>query len=115
MKLLFDQNISYRIVNKFNKFFDDCKQVTSIGLANCTDIEIWKYAHDNGYAIVTFDADFYEISLLNGCPPKIIWLRTGNMPTNTPAELLIEKRELILYFLNSEDENSCLAVDCMDD
>ena len=102
MKLLFDQNISYRIVAKLQPFFEQCKQVTQVGLANSTDAEIWQYAYNKGYAIVTFDADFYDISLLNGHPPKIIWIRTGNMPTAELAEMLIEQKDDMASFLENE-------------
>jgi predicted nuclease of predicted toxin-antitoxin system len=49
---------------------------------DATDNEIWEYARKNNYAIITFDADFYDISIINGHPPKIVWLRTGNISTN---------------------------------
>lgn len=81
MRLLFDQNISFRIVNKLKDYFPDCKHVSDVWLKNCDDPDIWIYAHDHNFVIVTFDSDFYDISLLNGFPPKIIWIRTGNLTT----------------------------------
>ncbi|MFP4557258.1 MAG: DUF5615 family PIN-like protein [Bacteroidales bacterium] len=109
MRLLFDQNISYRIVAKLQPFFEQCKQVTQVGLANSTDLEIWQYAFNQGYAIVTFDADFFDISLLNGHPPKIIWIRTGNKPTAQLAEMLIAQKEDIESFIASS-ELACLEI-----
>ena len=88
MKLLFDQNISYRIVPKLSDCFPECKQVRELGLTNAEDVDIWDYARKNNYVIVTFDADFYDISLISGCPPKIIWFRTGNLTTNQIANIL---------------------------
>ncbi|MEG4406901.1 DUF5615 family PIN-like protein [Microcoleus sp. MON1_C5] len=32
--------------------------------------------------IVTQDADFTERSWLYSSPPKVVWLRCGNAPTN---------------------------------
>jgi predicted nuclease of predicted toxin-antitoxin system len=109
MKLLFDQNISYRIVAKLQPFFEQCKQVTQVGLANSTDIDIWQYAFNNGFTIVTFDADFYDISLLNGYPPKIIWIRTGNMPTAKLADMLIAQKDEIVSFAGNQ-ELACLEI-----
>ncbi|MFN3999001.1 DUF5615 family PIN-like protein [Algoriphagus sp.] len=37
----------------------------------------------NGYSIVTFDSDFFDLSLIKGHPPKIIWIRTGNLTTDS--------------------------------
>lgn len=78
MKLLFDQNISFRILKKIEKDFPEARQVRSIQLENKTDFEIWNYCKENNFSIVTFDADFFDISLLKGHPPKIIWIRSGN-------------------------------------
>jgi predicted nuclease of predicted toxin-antitoxin system len=58
MKLLFDQNISFRIVSKLKDTFSEAQQVRELGLENSTDREIWEYAKRNDYTVVTFDADF---------------------------------------------------------
>ncbi len=79
MKLLFDQNISFRITNKFIGHFPDCKHVSE-------DPDIWYYAKTNNYSIVPFDSDFYDISLIKGHPPKIIWIRTENLTTDEIAK-----------------------------
>lgn len=64
MKLLFDQNISFRIVSKLKDTFPEAQQVRELGLENSTDREIWEYAKRNDYTVVTFDADFYDMSNL---------------------------------------------------
>ena len=110
MRLLFDQNISYRIIGKLPDYFADCKQVSDVGLKDCEDSEIWQFAHNNDYVIVTYDSDFYDISLMNGCPPKIIWLRTGNLRTLEIVQLLIANLDAINDFINNPDmsEIACL-------
>ena len=60
-----------------------------VGLHNRNDAEIWQFAKQNGFTIVTFDADFFDISILRGHPPKVIWLRTGNLATSEIAERII--------------------------
>jgi len=65
MKLLFDQNISFRIVPMLNlPAFEDCRHVKAVGLNNCNDSDIWLYAKQYGYTIVTFDSDFFDISVI---------------------------------------------------
>lgn len=86
MKLLFDQNISFRIEKLLPITFNESKHLSNLGLTNCSDQQIWQFAKSNGFSIVTFDADFYEISLLKGSPPKIIWIRTGNLTTSSIAD-----------------------------
>lgn len=101
MKLLFDQNISFRITKKLQPYFQGCLHVSDCNLNDCEDSEIWTFAKLNDFAIVTFDSDFYDISIINGHPPKIIWLRSGNITTTELAALLIKKHELICEFLES--------------
>ena len=72
MKLLFDQNISFRLIKKVRPLYPEAVSVREISLENATDIELWNFAKKNGYSIVTFDADFAEINILNDQPPKII-------------------------------------------
>lgn len=113
MRLLFDQNISYRITKKLNSYFTHCYHVSECGLSDHEDTEIWQYAKDNNYAIVTFDSDYYDISLINGHPPKVIWIRTGNLSTNEIVQLMIENKETISAFLDSEDQKdlACLELE----
>jgi len=113
MKLLFDQNISYRIVNKVIEVFPESKHVSHVGLNDSEDIDIWQYARMENYVIVTFDSDYYDISLINGCPPKLIWLRTGNLTTDEIKKVLISNAEIIHDFiLNLEDiDKACLEID----
>jgi len=44
-----------------------------------SDSEIWQYAKENNCIIITKDTDFYQRVVLYGAPPKIIWIRLGNM------------------------------------
>jgi len=113
MKLLFDQNISFRIIPKLLESFPGSKQIRELGLEDNSDLAIWKYARNHGFAIVTFDADFFDLSNLHGHPPKIIWLRTGNRKTGSLAELIIEKSDLIREFLNNPNykEIACIEIE----
>ncbi len=79
MKLLFDQNISFRLIKRIIDFFPDSKQVRELGLENSSDIEIFEFAKRNEFAIVTFDSDFCDLNIIKGYPPKIIW--STKMPT----------------------------------
>jgi predicted nuclease of predicted toxin-antitoxin system len=113
MKLLFDQNISFRLLKKIKPFYPEAKQVRELGLENATDIGIWEFARENDFTIVTFDADFFDLSNLKGHPPKIIWLRMGNTTTNHLDDIFLEKKELFTEFLLNLDykDVACLEVD----
>ena len=112
MRLLFDQNISFRITKKLIDSFPDCKHVSDCGLMNCEDSDIWEYALKNDYSTVTFDTDFYDISVINGHPPKIIWIRSGNLTTKEIVDLMLHNQNMIEKFLVNEEfkDISCLEI-----
>ena len=68
-----------------------------------TDLMIWRFAKANQFTILTFDEDFSEIQNLFSFPPKIIWLRTGNVSTNEIAQLLIKLKDDIDEFMNNDE------------
>ena len=82
MKLLFDQNLSEQLVMLLDDLFPESTHVKTVGLETGTDAEIWDYAHQNDYFIVSKDIDFRNRSLLHGYPPKVIWIRIGNCSTS---------------------------------
>ena len=112
MKLLFDQNISFRIISKIKNHFPEAKQVRQLGIENYSDLEIWKFAKENQFTIVTFDADFFDLSNLKGHPPKIVWLRFGNTQTDFLSDILILNVSTIKDFITSDDfrEIACLEI-----
>ena len=110
MKLLFDQNISFRLLRLLPPSFANCSHVKSEGLNNCDDIVIWQFAKDHGFTVVTFDADFTEIASYRGFPPKIIHLRTGNLTTAEIAELLVLNFSEITTFVY-HSEKCCLEIE----
>ncbi len=99
MRLLFDQNISYKVPRKLSKAFPGCTQVRDLELENKSDKELWEFAKKEGFAIVTFDSDFYDLATLYGHPPKVIWLRTGNTNTDNLIKVLEYHTTLIEAFL----------------
>ena len=109
MKLLFDQNISFRIMRLLPDSFADCRHVRSVGLNDCDDPVIWQYAKQNDFTIVTFDADFFDISALRGAPPKIVWLCTGNLTTFEIAERIKLNASNIVSLINDPKQN-CLKI-----
>jgi len=103
MKLLFDANISFRAVNRLINTFPNSNQVRDFSLEKATDRQIWEFAKENNYTIVTFDSDFYDLTLLLGFPPKVIWLRSGNTTTENVINILTENQILIHEFIKNKD------------
>ena len=64
----------------------------------------WEHAKARGFAIVTADADFYELSTTFGPPPKVIWLRGCDYPTAVAEGLIRNQAIRIAEFLQNEDQ-----------
>ncbi len=109
MKLLFDQNISFRILKKLSDAYSESSHVKTEGLINASDSEIWEFARLNQFTLVTQDSDFNDIYLLKGFPPKILWFQTGNLRTDELAIILNNQQRVFLDFLDS-DEYGCMNI-----
>lgn len=88
MKLLFDHNLPPLLVPRLANLFPQSQHVFALGLDRASDWEIRDYARQNGYFIVTKDADFSELCVLRGFPPKIVWIRRGNCSATALEQLL---------------------------
>ena len=101
MKLLFDENLSPRLIELLADDFPGSTHVEHIGMRGSTDSVIWVYARDHDYVIVSKDNDFRQYAFLYGPPPKTLWLAVGNAGTSAIARLVASRIAEILAF----DEN----------
>lgn len=99
MKLLLDQNLSHRLIERLQTLYSESTQVSLVGLEYADDLTIWQYTKAHDFTIVTKDSDFHEYALLHGAPPKIIWLKRGNSSTRHTLHVLVENHESIQTFI----------------
>jgi predicted nuclease of predicted toxin-antitoxin system len=109
VKLLLDENLSPRLVASIAALYPGSTHVEDCGLLAAPDDQVWRYALDHGLAIVTKDSDFSERSVLDGCPPKVIWLRIGNCTTAQAGMALLSSFSEIQAFLGSQ-QDCCLVL-----
>jgi predicted nuclease of predicted toxin-antitoxin system len=96
MKILLDANISWKLIDVLKPAFGECAHVDLIGInVPAKDIDIWNYALNNGYIIITKDNDFVDLLEMKGFPPKIVLLKTGNNSSKALSELLINVKPMI--------------------
>ena len=88
MKLLLDQNISHRLIASLIEAYPESTHVAYLDMGDAIDEDIWKYAKEHDFCIVTQDADFHEYCLLYGGPPLVIWLKCGNQRKQVILEKL---------------------------
>ena len=96
MKLLFDQNLSPRLVDLLSDLFAGSSHVQVAGLDRADDEAVWNYAQKNGFVIVTKDSDFQERSQITGSAPCVVWIRRGNCSTAQIAAILRNHAEQIV-------------------
>ena len=106
MKLLFDQNLSFKLCRQLADVFPGSEQIRHLGMAEADDRAVWRYAAANRFALVSLDADFAEMAALLGPPPKLIWLRCGNQATTAIEKLLRSHSDAITAF--ESDTAACL-------
>ena len=88
MKLLFDQNLSHRLVAALADIYPDSIHVRDAGMASADDNKIWEYARNQG---------------LFGAPPKVIWIQKGNCTTSQIEDILSRHRADLQHFFNDPD------------
>ena len=81
MRLLFDEQLSARLCSMLADVYPDSLHVGQVGLSGASDEAVWGVAAKRGCALVSKDEDFHRLSVLRGAPPKVIWIRLGNAPT----------------------------------
>lgn len=109
MKLLFDQNLSPRLVELLADLFPNSAHVQSAGLDRASDEAVWNHGLAGGFVIVTKDSDFQERSQITGSAPCIVWIRRGNCSTEDIAAMLRNGAEKIAA-LGKERETEFLVL-----
>lgn len=104
MKLLFDENLSRRLVDSLAAEFPDSSHPDLVEMRGATDAGIWEHAREHNFTIVSKDNDFRQRTFLYGPPPKVIWLSVGNAGTRVIADLLRSRISQILEFAEAPDE-----------
>jgi predicted nuclease of predicted toxin-antitoxin system len=109
VKLLFDQNLSFRLVGLLEDVFPGSQHVREVGLKEADDSAVWDYAKQHGFVIASKDSDFHQRSFVLGYPPKVVWIRLGNCSTRDIERLLRQYVNAIEAF-NADAEAAFLSL-----
>ena len=80
-------------------YFPESSHVSLVGLEGAKDLEIWSFAGERNFVIVTRDSDFSELAALHGSPPKVIVLQISNCRWRDMASPIIKKHEELVTYL----------------
>jgi predicted nuclease of predicted toxin-antitoxin system len=95
--------LAARITAALPDLYPGSLHVRDAGLLGASDRVIWDHARRNGLVIVSKDEDSHRLSIFEGHPPKVIWIRLGNCSTEDIIRLLRDRRDVIEEFLNHQD------------
>ncbi|QEP43585.1 hypothetical protein D5085_10910 [Ectothiorhodospiraceae bacterium BW-2] len=109
MKLLFDNNLSPKLLNYLGDIFPDANHVMFENLDDKDDEMVWEYAKAHNYTIVSKDSDFKDIRLLKGFPPKVIWIRTGNCKVKS-LEKIIRNNFILISELHNNSKIGMIEI-----
>jgi predicted nuclease of predicted toxin-antitoxin system len=109
VKLLFDHHLSPSLVDRLADLFPESEHVWNVNLHSVPDETVWEYAREHHFTVVSKDADFSEISMRLGYPPKLIWLRIRNWSSDE-VETLIRSRYLSIVELRSATDRAILVL-----
>ena len=96
MSLLFEANLSPRLIARLSSLFPGCMHVREIGLERSNDREVCQWAADNDHTLVTTDADLVEQTPA----PKLIHLERGDFRFRVIEALLRDHATSIRNFEN---------------
>jgi len=109
VKLLFDENLSARLVELLAGEFPGSTHVEQALARGRSDVDVWQYAIEQTCAIVSKDNDFRQRAFIAAPPPKVIWLAVGNAGTEEIAELLRSRAAEVNRF-GETDQESLLVI-----
>jgi len=98
LKLLLDQNLSYKLIADLEPNFPGTSHVLRLGLDQSPDSEIRDFAAQHGFTPLTKNTDLVDLCVLRGAPPKIVWLRVGNCSTALIRDVLERNTARMLAF-----------------
>ena len=91
MKLLFDENLSPRLVTLLDQEYPGSAHLRDVGLSGAPDASVWEHARDEGFAIVSKDDDFRQrgVSAEQGREEAEAEIPVGRMATAAEVARLV--------------------------
>jgi predicted nuclease of predicted toxin-antitoxin system len=99
IRILIDENLPATLAAKLDCL---CMHATDLG-EQSTDKQLWDHARRENWTLLTKDSDFFEQLAIQGAPPKVIWLRTGNLRRTDLENLVIKRCPQITALLSTSD------------
>ena len=105
MKLLLDENLSFRLIELLARDFPDSRHVDTVGLHSQSDATIANSPATMTSSLFRRTMTFVSSRCFRGAPPKVIWLSVGNSGTEAILRLLIDGLPKIEAFIAVREES----------
>ena len=110
MRLLVDENVSWRLAAYLRPHCEVVLHVRNIGLAESPDTSIWRYARQHGYDLLAKDEDFVRLVVAEGFPPRVVALQNAQVPVKMLAKFLLARLPQLEAFLGEQTEFGMLQL-----
>lgn len=97
------------MLSRIADIFPNSTHVMIEELDKASDGEVWEFAREYGYTIVTKDSDFNDMAVFKCSPPKVIWIKTGNCRV-ADIEMILKVNEEIIKLFVDEPESAILEI-----
>jgi len=108
MKLLFDQNLSFKLCGQLTDLFPNSGHARPLGLAEADDLVLWQFAGANGLHACDTRCRCCRARGIAWSAAEGDLATCGNQATATVARLLREHGETIAAF--ERDPAACLEI-----
>ena len=83
MKFLVDNQLPPALTKFLVSKGCDAAHVLELGLDSATDTDIWKFAKENSFVLITKDEDFARRASQPNANAQVVWVRLGNCRKTT--------------------------------
>jgi len=98
-RLLIDENLPFSLGVRLGLGYIHASQIAE----QASDSLLWQWARENDYVVLTRDTDFFDRLLRHGPPPKVIWIRLGNIRKNDLLRVMEARWPAIEQQIRSHD------------
>jgi len=110
MRLLLDENGSWRLVAYLRPHGAAEWHGRAIGLRESPDTSSWRYARQHGYDVLTKEEDFVRLVLAEGFPPRVLAVQNAQVPVKELAAFLLARLPQLEAFLGEQTEFGMLQL-----
>lgn len=101
MKFLIDNQLPQLLAAYLNRRGHESTHVIELKLDEADDKDLWKYAQQDGFILITKDEDFIFLASRPGDSGRMVWVRLGNCRNAALIEAFENSLESLVEVFNT--------------